>query len=76
MPVYHQMGHHSENLLLVPELNRYAGAILSPVNYAENEIAGQIRLAERIGEFECLARPTAVLSEYHAGPIEGVELLS
>ena len=57
MPVYHQMGHHSENLLLVPELNRYAGAILSPVNYAENEIADQIRLAERIGEFECLLDP-------------------
>ena len=57
MPVYHQMGHHSENLLLVPELNRYAGAILSPVNYSEDDVAGQIRLAERIGEFEFLFDP-------------------
>ena len=57
MSVYHQMGHHSENLLLVPELNRYAGAILSPVNYAESEMSDQIRLAERIGDFEFLFDP-------------------
>lgn len=33
MPVYHQMGHQSDNLLLDPHLKSYAGAILSPVNY-------------------------------------------
>jgi hypothetical protein len=45
MSVYIQVGHDSKNLLSVPELNQYAGAILSPVNYTENKLA-QIVLAE------------------------------
>src|SRR5687768_15124772 len=37
MPAYQQMGHQSENLLFEPDLSAYAGAILSPVNYTEDE---------------------------------------
>lgn len=42
MPVYHQMGHQCENLLSVECLNHYRGAILSPVNYNQEEMSKQI----------------------------------
>ncbi len=38
MPVYHQMGHDSTNLLKVPELNGFKGAILSPLNLPESKM--------------------------------------
>ncbi len=44
MTAYHQMGHDSKNLLEEPSLNRYRGAILSPVNYAPMEVQEQIHL--------------------------------
>lgn len=56
MPVYHQMGHHSENLLNVMELSTYRGAILSPVNYAPSEVRDQIAPA-RERSFETLFDP-------------------
>ncbi len=43
MGAYHQMGHDSENLLSEPDLGRYQGAILSPVNYAKPDVIAQIR---------------------------------
>ncbi|MGD0009340.1 MAG: hypothetical protein ABSE93_12445 [Terriglobia bacterium] len=45
MAAYHQMGHDSENLLSEERLGAFAGAILSPVNYAEDRVASQIALA-------------------------------
>ena len=42
MPVFHQIGHDSENLLSLPELDRFAGAILSPLNYTPGETQQQI----------------------------------
>lgn len=42
MSVYHQMGHQSENLLSEPKLDRYAGAILSPVNFDEPSMCRQV----------------------------------
>jgi hypothetical protein len=42
MPILHQMGHHSENLLFVPELAGYAGAILSPTNNTPAEMMRRI----------------------------------
>lgn len=42
MPAFHQIGHDSENLLFEPELARFAGAILSPLNYTPTETAAQI----------------------------------
>jgi hypothetical protein len=45
MPVYHQIGHHSENLLREPELGAYRGAILSPVNYVMQDVIAQVAAA-------------------------------
>lgn len=57
MPVYHQMGHHSENLLHAPELAAYRGAILSPVNYQRSDVVTQIEEARERGHFETLFDP-------------------
>jgi hypothetical protein len=38
MGAYHQMGYQSDNLLLEPELSGFYGVVLSPVNYAEEEL--------------------------------------
>jgi len=43
MPTYHQMGHDSENLLSEKDLIGYKGALLSPVNYTEQEVAQQVK---------------------------------
>lgn len=37
MSAYHQLGHHSANLVLEPGLSSYKGAVLSPVNYSPTE---------------------------------------
>jgi hypothetical protein len=50
MPAFHQMGNDSENLLAEPELSRYQGCVLSPVNDDKAKIAAQLaRLRERAG---------------------------
>ncbi|MHB1799510.1 MAG: hypothetical protein ACYCUI_14620 [Vulcanimicrobiaceae bacterium] len=57
MPVYHQMGHQSGNLVAEPDLGAYAGEIASPVNYTPSEmqtLCDQHR--ERPG-FECIFDP-------------------
>jgi hypothetical protein len=43
MSVYHQMGHHSDNLIDLPELSQYAGAIFSPINCTQAAASAQIR---------------------------------
>jgi hypothetical protein len=57
MPVYHQMGHDSENLLLAEGLERYRGAILSPINYEEPKVAAQIQRARAAEAFETIFDP-------------------
>lgn len=42
MPAYHQMGHHSTNLVFEPGLNSFKGAILSPVNEDEGQVGALI----------------------------------
>jgi hypothetical protein len=54
MPVFHQIGHDSENLLSVPELGRFAGAILSPLNYTPGETLEQISELKKAGKFTLL----------------------
>lgn len=56
MAVFHQMGHHSANLLECDECQRYRGAILSPVNYAEEDIGLQIERLSHSG-FEMVLDP-------------------
>lgn len=46
MPVFHQMGHDSTNLLKVPELGKYNGAILSPLNLSETKMSSLIEGAK------------------------------
>jgi len=41
MAVYHQMGHHSNNLIDLQDMSTYAGAIFSPINCTETEAASQ-----------------------------------
>jgi hypothetical protein len=50
MPVFHQIGHDSENLLSVPELDRFAGAMLSPLNYTPAETQQQISDLKKAGK--------------------------
>jgi hypothetical protein len=50
MPVLHQMGNDSENLLSEAGLSRYQGCVLSPVNYDKTKVAGQLaQLKEKHG---------------------------
>lgn len=42
MSSYHQMGHHSNNLVDLPEMSAFRGAIYSPINALENDMAEQI----------------------------------
>ena len=57
MSAYHQMGHDSENLLWTEELAQFRGAILSPVNYDQAKVTGQIEWARERTNFETLFDP-------------------
>ena len=58
MAVYHQMGHHSNNLIDLPEMSSYAGAIFSPINCTEAEAMEQIgEVREAKSEFEIVFDP-------------------
>jgi hypothetical protein len=58
MSVYHQMGHHSENLLFEAHLNVYRGAILSPVNYSKSDTVSQVSaIREELSSFEVIFDP-------------------
>jgi hypothetical protein len=56
MSVYHQMGHHSANLLSDNNLQKYTGAILSPVNYNEEEVFAQVESKPKTN-FEMIIDP-------------------
>ncbi len=48
MPAFHQIGHDSENLMFEGGLERFGGAILSPLNYGPSDVAAQLtRLKDR-----------------------------
>lgn len=58
MSVFHQMGHHSENLLFEARLNAYRGAILSPVNYSQDDTLAQVSsIREELDDFEIIFDP-------------------
>lgn len=57
MPVYHQMGHDSINLLSDSNLNQYAGAILSPINYEVDKVRKQIQDFKVRENFELIFDP-------------------
>jgi hypothetical protein len=57
MPVYQQMGHDSRNLLEEESLAAYAGAILSPVNYSEEQSREQVTRLQVPGTFDFIFDP-------------------
>jgi hypothetical protein len=57
MAVYHQMGHHSENLLTEGSLTAFRGAILSPVNYTHAEVQDQIATCRTLQDFRSIFDP-------------------
>lgn len=58
MGVYHQIGHHAENLVLEDHLSKYSGAILSPVNYTLEETIRTItRSREKYNEYNLIFDP-------------------
>ena len=57
MPSYQQMGHQADNLLFVPQLSSFAGAILSPVNYSETEVTVITGAARFRGGFDVVFDP-------------------
>ena len=69
MPAFHQMGHDSENLLSVPGLERFAGAILSPVNYNQGKIASQIDWARTRNGFRTIFDPQLYVPTTSRGQI-------
>lgn len=58
MSAYHQMGHHSNNLVDLPEMSTFAGAIFSPINADLAEVKSQVDLSrESRGKFETILDP-------------------
>jgi hypothetical protein len=58
MAVFHQMGHHSNNLIDLPDMSTYAGAIFSPINCTQAEAIEQIeRVVAVKPDFEILFDP-------------------
>lgn len=67
MPAYQQMGHDSKNLLGDESLTAHAGAIVSPVNYTEDETRAQIeRMQDRAG-FEFVFDPQLYFPQTERG---------
>jgi len=69
MSVYHQMGHDSKNLLCVPELNQFKGAIISPVNYCESDVVSQISLVREKPNFEMIFDPQLYYPKSKSGKL-------
>ena len=56
MGAFHQMGSKSENLLAEEGLGRFCGAIISPVDYDEAQVARQVTRFQT-PDFECIFDP-------------------
>jgi hypothetical protein len=69
MSVYHQMGHHSANLLNDAKLKKYSGAILSPVNYSEAEVTSQVNAVSG-SEFEMIFDPQMYYPQSERGKLK------
>lgn len=71
MGVFHQMGHHSNNLIDLPEMSAYKGAIFSPINVSQSEAADQIgavRQAKR--NFEIIFDPQLYVPSTNRGKLK------
>lgn len=70
MSVYHQMGHASINLVKEKNLNQFKGAILSPVNYREDQIIEQIKDMHTIDGFETIFDPQLYFPRTERGHLQ------
>jgi len=71
MSVYHQMGHHSNNLVDLPEMSAFAGAIFSPINAGIAEVKEQIALGhETRGQFEHILDPQSYVPASERGRLK------
>jgi hypothetical protein len=67
MPAFHQMGNDSENLLSEPQLSRFQGCVLSPVNDDKAKVASQLaRLKERT-DFRTIFDPQLYMPRSNQG---------
>lgn len=70
MPVFHQMGHQSENLVFEENLSRFAGAIISPVNQSQEETARFIdRSLDFFEDFETIFDPQLYYPQSERGTL-------
>ncbi len=70
MTAYHQMGYDSENIVLEPELGRFGGAIVSPVNCAFDRMSTQCaRLRAEKPAIEILFDPQLYIPQSERGKL-------
>jgi hypothetical protein len=72
MPVYHQMGFNSNNLVDLPEMSEYRGAIFSPINETQDGMVDQIASVSRSkgGEFEIIFDPQMYVPATERGKLK------
>jgi len=69
MPVFHQMGNDSENLVFERELSHYAGAVLSPVNYDRAGVARHVTRMRGLSNFETVFDPQLYVPRSEMGQL-------
>ncbi len=72
MSVFHQMGFHSNNLVDLPQMSAYSGAIFSPINAEQDEMADQISaaVAARGSQFEIVFDPQLYVPATERGKLK------
>ena len=71
MAVLHQMGHHSNNLIDLPEMSAYVGAIFSPINCTESEASEQInKVRNSKTDFEIILDPQMYVPASQRGKLK------
>jgi len=65
------MGHHSNNLVDLPEMSAFAGAIFSPINADQEDVKGQVDLSrEARGNFETILDPQLYVPSTERGKLK------
>lgn len=71
MAVFHQMGHHSNNLIDLPAMSAYRGAIFSPINCTQSEATEQIaEVRASRDKFEIIFDPQLYVPETERGKLK------
>ena len=71
MSAFHQMGHHSNNLIDLPAMSAYEGAIFSPINCTQTEAAAQmLEVRTSKSDFEIIFDPQLYLPASNRGKLK------